>query len=180
ERIAQSLGLDVARGAAVTRVYPESAGKAAGLEPGDVIVAANGQRIDDGEALRNFQGLQPPNAKVALDVRRAGKPLQLSATLREQPRALEGPELDPRLAGARFAELPEAVRRRGVAGVLVAEVASGSRAERNGLREGDVVLAASSGKFSDLPSFRASLGDQPRQLALRILRGNGQGTLTMR
>src|SRR5690606_3070630 len=49
ERIAQSLGLDVARGAAVTRVYVDSAAEQAGLEPGDVIVGANGQRIDDGE-----------------------------------------------------------------------------------------------------------------------------------
>src|SRR3546814_5797722 len=86
ERIARSLGLDSARGAAVTRVYAGSAAEKAGLEPGDVIVGANGQRIDDGETLRNFQGLQAPDAKVRLDVRRAGKPLQLSATLREQPR----------------------------------------------------------------------------------------------
>ncbi|WP_027081010.1 Do family serine endopeptidase [Luteimonas mephitis] len=180
ERIARSLGLDVARGAAVTRVYAGSAGEKAGLEPGDVIVAANGQRIDDSETLRNFQGLQAPDAQVALDVRRAGKPLTLSATLREQPRALEGASIDPRLSGARFAELPETARRSGVSGVLVEQVAGGSRAERNGLREGDVVLAASSGNFSDLPSFRASLGKQPQQLVLRIARGGAQGTLPMR
>src|SRR5690606_23233361 len=180
ERIARSLGLDVARGAAVTRVYADSAAEQAGLEPGDVIVGANGQRIDDGEALRNFQGLQAPDAKVTLDVRRAGRPLQLSATLREQPRALDGKTLDPRLAGARFAELPEAVRRRGISGVLVEEVARGSRAERNGLRKGDVVVAASSGGFGDLPSFRASVDGEPQSLVLRILRGGAQGTLPMR
>src|SRR3546814_220295 len=44
ERIARSLGLDSARGAAVTRVYAGSAAEKAGLEPGDVIVGANGQR----------------------------------------------------------------------------------------------------------------------------------------
>ncbi|HVI58554.1 MAG TPA: Do family serine endopeptidase [Luteimonas sp.] len=181
ERIARSLGLDAnARGAAVTRVYPGSAGEAAGLEPGDVIVEANGQRIDDGETLRNFQGLQAANAKVMLDVRRAGKPLRLTATLREQPRALDGGALDPRLAGASFAELPEAARRGGIGGVLVEKVARGSRAAQNGLREGDVVLAASSGNFSDLPSFRASIAARPQQLVLRILRGNTQGTVLMR
>src|SRR3546814_4802685 len=62
-----SLGLDSARGAAVTRVYAGSAAEKAGLEPGDVIVGANGQRIDDGETLRNFQGLQAPDARVTLD-----------------------------------------------------------------------------------------------------------------
>ena len=180
ERIAESLGLDSARGAVVTRVYADSAAEQAGLEPGDVIVGANGQRIDDGETLRNFQGLQAPDAKVTLDVRRDGKPLKLPATLREQPRALDGAALDPRLAGARFAELPEAARRGGISGVLVAEVARGSRAARNGLREGDVVVAASSGGFSDLPSFRASVGNEPQSLVLRILRGGAQGTLAMR
>src|SRR3546814_17812158 len=79
ERIATSLGLDSARGAAVTRVYAGSAAEQAGLEPGDVIVGANGQRIDDGETLRNFQGLQPPDAQVTLYVRKTGR-----ATCRER------------------------------------------------------------------------------------------------
>ncbi|HEY9541817.1 MAG TPA: heat-shock protein, partial [Luteimonas sp.] len=75
---------------------------------------------------------------------------------------------------------PEAARRRGISGVLVEEVTRGSRAERNGLRKGDVVVAASSGGFGDLPSFRASVGDDPQSLVLRILRGGGQGSLPMR
>src|SRR3546814_3053278 len=84
-----SLGLDSSRGAAVPRVYAGSAAEKAGLEPGDVIVGANGQRIDDGETLRNFQGLQAPDARVTLDVRLAGKPLQLSATLRSEEHTSE-------------------------------------------------------------------------------------------
>ncbi|HET6435115.1 MAG TPA: trypsin-like peptidase domain-containing protein, partial [Xanthomonadaceae bacterium] len=41
-RIAAGLGLGEARGAVVTRVYADSAAAAAGLQPGDVILAANG------------------------------------------------------------------------------------------------------------------------------------------
>ncbi|MGV8932784.1 MAG: Do family serine endopeptidase [Luteimonas sp.] len=180
ERIAKSLGLDTASGAVVTRVYPGSAGAAAGLQAGDVITKANDQRIDSGEALRNFQGLQAANARVALEVRRAGKPLQLSATLREQPRALDGGTIDPRLSGASLVDLPEAARRGGIGGVLVETVARNSRAAQSGLRDGDVIVAASGGDFADLPSFRANIAKQPPQLVLRILRGNAQGTLQMR
>ncbi len=179
-RIAAGLGLDEARGAVVTRVYPNSAAAAAGLQVGDVIVAANGQRIADRDALRNFEGLQRVGAKVALDVRRNGRPLQLAATLREQPRAVQGQALDPRLAGATFAELPASLRQSGLDGVLVQDVARGSRAAANGLRAGDVVLAASSGDFDDLSGFRLGFGKPPQQLVLRILRGDTRGDLAMR
>ena len=180
-RNARVLGLAEARGAVVTRVYPGSAGAAAGLKPGDVILAANGEHIDNAEALRNFQGLQAANARVTLDVRRDGKPLQLSTGLREAPKALSGAQLDDRLEGASFAELPESLRRQGLSGVLVEDVARGSRAAQNRLQKGDVVLASSSGEFTDLGGFRASFGNQPQQLVLRVLRGrNNVGQLQMR
>ena len=179
-RIAKGLGLAEPRGAVVTRVYAGSAGAAAGLQVGDVILAANGEHIDNAEALRNFQGLQAVDAKVSLDVRRDGKPLQLRTGLREAPKALAGAQLDERLGGASFAELPESLRRQGLAGVLVEDVQRGSRAAQNGLQRGDVVLAASSGQFSDLTGFRAAVSTQPQQLVLRVLRGQNSGQLLMR
>ena len=177
EPLARSLGLGEARGAVVTRVHPGSPAAAVGLKAGDVIVSANGQRIDNSEAWRNFQGLQPANARVTLDLRREGKPLQLTTGLREQDR--DGASVDPRLDGARFAELPESLRRQGISGVLVEEVARGSRAERNRLRSGDVILDSSSGRFSDLSGFRASLRQPPEQLLLRVWRNGQVGTLVL-
>ena len=55
----------------------------------------------------------------------------------------------------------------------------GSRAAQNGLRKDDVVMAASSGQFSDLSGFRATFAQQPAQLVLRVLRGNARGDLAM-
>jgi serine protease DegQ len=182
-RIAKGLGLDETRGAVVTRVYPGSAGAMAGLKVGDVILAANGEHIDNAEALRNFQGLQAVNTKVTLDVRRAGKPLQLTTGLREAPKALQGTQLDARLSGASFAELPESLRRQGLSGVLVEDVARGSRADQNGLLKGDVVMASNSGQFSDLTGFRTAFASKPNAtnaLILRVLRGRITGDLPMR
>ncbi|MEO6137451.1 MAG: Do family serine endopeptidase [Luteimonas sp.] len=183
-KIAAALHLDPAAGAVVTRVYPGSSGAAAGLQPGDVIIAVNGEHVADREALHNFEGLQAVGARVALDVRRNGKPLQLNANLREQAKAVDGMTLDPRLSGATFTELPERLRQAGANGVLVEKVAGGSRAASNGLQDGDVVIAANSGRFDDLPGFRLSFSnsnratDQPK-LVLRIVRGNAQGDLLM-
>ena len=180
-QIAQGLGLEEARGALVTRVLAGSGAAAAGVKAGDVVTAINGQRVDSAQALHNFEGLSTVGRTVDLEVRRDGKPLQLKATLKEQPRAVAGDTLDPRLSGATFADLPESLRQAGINGVLVSEVARGSRAAQSGLAGGDVILAASSGAFTDLAGWRASFGQRPPQLVLSILRGGSQrGQLMMR
>ncbi|WP_268602608.1 S1C family serine protease, partial [Escherichia coli] len=56
-QIAQGLGLGETRGALITRVLAGSAAATAGLKPGDVVVSANGQRVDSAEALHNVEGL---------------------------------------------------------------------------------------------------------------------------
>lgn len=177
-RLARGLGLAEPRGAVVTRVFPDSPAAKAGLRTGDVIVAADGQRINDAESLRNFQGLQALDSRVRLDILRDGKPLALTTGLREQTH--EGRSFDARLDGARLAELPEAMRRQGIEGVLVEDVARGSRAAGSGLRAGDVILRSSAGNFSNLESFRASLRDAPAQLVLDLYRDGARGTLLLR
>ena len=179
-QLANALGLEEARGALITRVLPGSGAADAGLQPGDVVLSANGQRIANAAALHNLEGLQAVGSRLSLEIRRDGKPLSLRATLHEQLRQLSGESLDPRLAGARFIELPEATRQAGLSGVLVAEVARGSRAETSGLARGDVLLASSAGEFNDLAGLRASFKRKPPQLVLRILRGNRRGDLVMR
>jgi serine protease Do len=179
-QIAQGLGLAEARGALVTRVLAGSGAATAGLKAGDVVLSINGQRVDNAQALHNFEGLSTVGRTVDLDIRRDGKPLQLKATLKEQPRALTGDMLDPRLSGATFADLPESLRQSGLNGVLVSDVARGSRAAQSGLASGDVIVAASSGEFTDLASWRASFSPRPQQLVLSVRRGNGGGQLLMR
>ena len=169
-RMAQGLGLDTPRGAVITRVYGGSPAARAGLRTGDVVVAANGERIDNSESLRNFQGLQALDTPVTLDVLRDGRTVKIETRLTALPR--DGASVDARLAGAMFADLPEALRRQNqrAGGVLVETVESGSRAFQSGLREGDLILAANSGQFRDLAGFRDSLADRPADLVLRISR----------
>lgn len=184
ERLAKGLGLENPRGALVTRVYPGSAAAAAGLQSGDVVLAANGQRIDNAPSLHNFEGLQDVGSRISLDVRRDGKPLQLTATLKEGLRSVDGSTVDPRLTGATFKELDEGTRQQlrsmGAGGGLqVGNVARGSRAWNSGLRPGDVVVASSSGDFADLASFRASFDRKPQQLVFQVVRGGRPGNLLM-
>ena len=179
-RIAQGLGLDTPRGAVVTRVYSGSPAARAGLRAGDVVVAANGQRIDNSESLRNFQGLQALDAPVTLEILRDGRSLKVDTRLTALPR--DGASVDARLTGATFADLPEALRRQNqrAGGVLVEKVEPGSRAYQNGLREGDLIIAANSGQFRDLAGFRDSLADRPADLVLRLSRRGRIADVMMR
>ncbi len=162
-------------GARVTAVYD----KASGLQVGDVITAVNGQRVAGMDDFHNAEGLQVGASSARIDVLRAGKPLTLNASLRQQ--SGDGGSLDARLAGVTFADLPESYRRQGVNGVLVSSVAAGSRAARSGLSSGDVLLGGTNGRFNDLTSFRASFRASPPQvLGFRVLRGEQLGDLTIR
>ena len=167
------------RGALVARVYRGSPGEAAGVKPGDIVIAANGERIDNAEALRNVEGLLPVGQAVRLDLSREGQKVSVTAALKAEARELDGGKLDPRLAGASFTDLPERYRQQGVRGVIISKVIAGSRANKNGLDNGDLVLGINRRQVEDLNSFRAQLGQPTAALVLQLQRGAASGELQM-
>ena len=66
--IAESLGFDRPGGVLVDNVYPDSPADHAGLEPGDVILAIDGEEIFDTQGLRYFIGLGKVGGETTLDV----------------------------------------------------------------------------------------------------------------
>ncbi len=170
-QLAELLGLGQRRGAVVTRVQQDSPADEAGLKPGDVIVKIAGKPVPDRLALHNLEGLLPVDEAVALVALREGRELTLSTVLKAQLRQLGGADLDPRLVGARFVELPERVRQRGGEGVALEAVEPGSRAAANGLRAGDIITAVNRRDVSDLASLAARLSQPPPQLVLTVVRG---------
>jgi Do/DeqQ family serine protease len=168
------------RGAQVSRVYRGSPAEAAGIAPGDLIVSANGERITTAEALHNLEGLLPVGQPVQLEVMRDGAKRTVTATLKALPKDIDGAQLDPRLAGATFTDLPERYRSQGLRGVILTKVAPGSRAARNELDSGDMVLGINRRAVSDMNDFRAQLAAQPNPLVLVVQRGGARGELEMR
>ncbi len=173
----EQFGLGRQRGALVARVYRGSPAEAAGLRPGDLITAVDGQRIVDAQALRNAEGLLPVGQPVRLDLVRAGRAVAVQAILKVQPKEFAGAQLDPRLAGATLAELPERYRQQGLRGVVVTQVEPESRAAESDLRPGDRVLGLNRQAVTDLSSLRALIAERPEQLVLHLQRGRREGQL---
>ena len=167
-RVAAALGIKASNGALITNVMPDSPAAKAGLKPGDLVTGINGKAITDAQDLRNAQGLAPVGSTLALAIDRGGKPLTIDAKLTAASTQANGASLDPRLAGASFSDAPSGDT--GVEGVSVSSVTSGSRAARNGLASGDVLVGVNNVATPDLAQLRRMFAQHPRVLLLSLVR----------
>jgi Do/DeqQ family serine protease len=81
--IAARLKLTEVRGVIVENVASNSAAARAGIQPGDVIVAFNGQPVSSGNILRNQVAATPPGTEVELEILRHGSEKKIRVTLGE-------------------------------------------------------------------------------------------------
>ncbi|HEY4359615.1 MAG TPA: trypsin-like peptidase domain-containing protein [Bryobacteraceae bacterium] len=77
------------KGATVKQISANGPASKSELKTGDVIVAVNGQSVEDANQLRLKVSMLAPNAKVDFKVMRDGKPLQVAMTLGDFPETQE-------------------------------------------------------------------------------------------
>jgi serine protease Do len=70
----------------VTDVEQDGPAGKAGVRAGDLLVAVDGKKVDDGEVLRRAIGEAEPASEVTLGIQREGRPVELKVTLRGEPR----------------------------------------------------------------------------------------------
>jgi Do/DeqQ family serine protease len=81
--IAGKLNLAETRGVIVENVAADGAAARAGIRPGDILVAFNGQPITDGNTLRNQVAASRPGTQVDITVLRDGREQSIRVTLGE-------------------------------------------------------------------------------------------------
>ncbi|MEQ9641814.1 MAG: DegQ family serine endoprotease [Alphaproteobacteria bacterium] len=147
--IAEGLGLPVPLGAMVSATYPGGPADRAGIRPGDIVEAVDGQDIEDPSALGYRLGTRLVGGEAQVRLWRQGKVVVASVPMRRAP---EEPPRDEReidgrnpLAGAVVANLSPALAEEMrlnpmQRGVIVTRLRRGSVAYRNRLRPGDRVL----------------------------------------
>ena len=172
--LAEAFEIDQARGAIITKVEKGSMAESAGIEPGDVVVRANGRTITKGADLHNAIGLLRIGDDLNLEVLRNGVPKVISTTVGDLTVDTSiGKNLNPRLEGASFSELDDQQLSGNVeGGVLVSEVERGSPAWNTGVRPNDIIVSANRRSVKDLDTFRMAIAQQD-VLLLNIVRGNG-------
>jgi putative serine protease PepD len=81
---------DAGDGASIVEVHPGTPAEDAGLEPGDRVVAADGQPIDSPEELTGLIGSKEPGDEVELELVRDGETETIIVTLGERPAEAQG------------------------------------------------------------------------------------------
>ena len=173
--LANAFGLDQEKGVVITEVEPGSSAEKAGIEPGDIILSVNGKVIENSADIRNYIGLLRLGSKVVLEVLRDNDELEITAYITSRKITnTDGDSFDRRLAGSVLSEGNSEKL-----GIEIKEVESGSTAQRNGLREGDIIVAANRQMVRDLNDLKDVIDDD-KPLLLKILRGNYAMFLVLR
>jgi serine protease Do len=168
--LAKSFHVAEPQGALVTDVQRDSPAAAAGLRPGDVIVAYNGRKVVRSEDLPRAVAETPVGPPVAIGVLRDGQPVTLQARvarLQEKPSG-QSPVARDENKGALGLSVqtvtPDVARQLGLdqaRGVVVRAVRDSSPAARAGLQPGDVIVAVDRQPVTTAEEMRSVIEKHP-------------------
>lgn len=199
--MADFLGLKDEEGVTVTRVVENSPAAKAGFEEGDVVVGANGEKVEEPSKLRLMVSSKRPGETVKFDVVRfneqSKKPerMELNAVLEKLDTDKlassgaqgGGKQAKPTgfLEGVRIEDVTDELRKEytieaDVTGVVVTSVEENSAASKVGLQEGDVILQVNRQPVKTAAEARAHKGDAGAAVQLKILRAGQTKFLVIR
>ena len=160
---AKRIGTRASRGAIVARVFTGSPAQAAGLKPGDVITAAAGRPVDSREAFSTFTATVPSGQPLDLTINRGGASRTVTVRPSDPPRDL-GLRILWEVAGLRVGDSR---------GIVIDEVARGSRGENIGLASGDVIVGVNGAETSSVAQLNEQLtrSAERSSIVLSVARG---------
>jgi S1-C subfamily serine protease len=185
--IAETLGLKLPSGALVANVAPNSPAGRAGLKPSDLIVAVDGQTIDDPNAFDYRFATRPLGGSAQIDVQRAGKALKLTVPLETAPDTNRDEiTLSGRspFQGAKVANISPAVADElhldaSTEGVVVIDVEDGGTAAGVGFQKGDIILAVNNQKIGKTSDLEKASKTSSRIWRITVVRGGQQINVTL-
>src|SRR5438874_2002767 len=167
---AKRLAIRATRGAIISRIFAGSPAQSAGLRPGDVITAVDAKPVDSREAFGTFTSTIPSGQPVQLTVLRENAPRSITIKPAEPPHDL-GLRILWEIAGLKATDSR---------GVVIDQVASGSRSANIGLAPGDAIVGVNGNQVRSLADLNnALIGSTERSsIVLDVERGRFIYSLT--
>ena len=192
EDTAKALDLKDVAGVLVSNVRAGSSAEKAGVKRGDIITAINGERIDDGNVLRNKVAGTLPGTEIKLTVLRDGQTHELGAVLDEfdlenakegsnQQDDNNGPSTEKQSGklGLTLQSLtPQLARQLGIAseneGVVVTDVDQSGVGADAGIARGDVILEVNRTSVNSPESVQSAIEKAGAKPLLLLIARKGQ------
>lgn len=188
--LAEALGLKEAIGVIVNDVQKGKAAEKAGIKSGDVIIKFNGEKVEDGNVLRNKVAASKPGTEISLTIIRNKTEQEIKVKLDEfeipgakpasnqNPSSNQGNSQQNGKFGFNLLPLTPEISRElnlssDVKGVVITEVDPGSPADETGIRKGDVIMEINQQPVTTLDEVRSALeksGD--KSTSFKLARGN--------
>jgi len=176
QSLAESFGMKRPDGALIAKVSKDSAAEKAGLKPGDVITAVNGDPIVRSGALSSRIGLAAPGDKVKLTVWRDRAERSIDVKLGgaddgdQQASASDEGGAGGVQLGLSLRQLTrEEKRQTKIEQGLVVESVDGPAA-RAGIEAGDVLLSINGKPVTSIEQVRSVMAGKPKSVALLVER----------
>jgi serine protease Do len=178
--IAESLGMKKAEGALVDNAEPDTPAAKAGIQPGDVITAVNGNAVKDSRALAREISAMAPDSSAKIDILRKGEAKTFDVTLAKMPDHLKKQASAEDTENGSASGVPHLglsvapasdVAGAGENGVVVTNVDPDGPAAEHGMQSGDVILNVGGKSVSN--------GNELRQ-ALKQAKSDGKHDVLMR
>ncbi|MCY0387514.1 DegQ family serine endoprotease [Robbsia sp. Bb-Pol-6] len=179
QSLANSFGLKDTNGALVASVDASGPAAKAGIKPGDVILAVNGQAVDDSSSVPAAIADIHPGAKATLQVWRDGARRSIDVTVGrlgdEKVAAAQDDTAAPqgRLGVAARPLTPQERSASGIGSGLLVEQSTGA-ARNAGIQQGDVILSINGQPVTSADQLRDRIAHAGNSVALLIQREDSQ------
>ena len=187
-QIASSIGLPRPEGVILKTVYPNSPAAKAGLKVGDVVLAIDGNSVDDMQSLNYRITTHKPGDAPSFKVFADGKERDVSVTLtappETMPRAAATIGGRSPLTGAKVENLSPAVALdlnmdEGATGVVIVSVAPGTPAAGYGFQPGDIVRGLNGREIKNVAELTSGLAASQGHWTLVVDRGGSRLSLSV-
>jgi Do/DeqQ family serine protease len=180
--IADSLGLKRPTGALVANVVDKGPAARAGLRTGDLIVAIDGQLVDDSNAFDYRFATKLLGGQAQLGILRGGRESKVTVALETAPESprdeiviqSRSPFMGVKIANISPAVADEMRLEPTAEGVVILDVANGSLAQNLGFQRGDVILQVNNEKIERTRDLDRVAKQQSRGWRITVVRGGQQ------
>jgi S1-C subfamily serine protease len=185
--IAETLGLKLPNGALVANVAASSPAARAGLKLSDLIVAIDGQVVDDPNAFDYRFATRPLGGSAQVDVQRGGKTVKLTIPLETAPDTGRDEiviKTRSPFQGAKVANISPAVAEElrldaNTEGVVVTDLADDATAASVGFQKGDIIVAVNNQKIAKTSDLERATRESARLWRIVVVRGGQQINVTL-